>query len=138
MSPEIINLLKRILKAASVWGDMLKSVYDSNADGIVNDSDKLESNTLAQVRANVLTPDYDSGWVEVSYDETKTFTHNLGTRDLLPVIYYRTAVGYAWTLWGCGQTDMGDAWLNSDDVIQVYNHWEVKEIRVMLFKITIV
>lgn len=45
-----MNLLKRMLKEAVKWGDMLKSVYDPNTDGVVVDSDKLEGSTKAQVQ----------------------------------------------------------------------------------------
>ncbi len=47
--PEIVNLLKKILVQVLLWGDMLKSVYDTNANGVVDNSEKLDGNTLAQV-----------------------------------------------------------------------------------------
>jgi len=55
---EIIDVLKKILVQVDKWGDMLKSVYDPNADGVVKDSDKLEGQTLIQVR-NHTAPDSD-------------------------------------------------------------------------------
>jgi len=81
-----------------------------------------------------ISPDYDSGWVAVAFDETYVFTHNLDTMDLLPVIYYRTGAGQAHTLWGCGNTNMGDAWLDTVNSIRVCNNWANKEIRVLLWK----
>jgi len=36
-------------------GDMYKSTYDANSNNIVDNSEKLENNTLAQVRAHTLT-----------------------------------------------------------------------------------
>jgi len=47
---EIIDCLKKILVQAEKFGDMLKSVYDPDADGVVNDSDKLEGSTKTQVQ----------------------------------------------------------------------------------------
>jgi len=41
---------KWIASAGGGGGDMLKSVYDTDDDGVVDDAEKLEGNTLAQVR----------------------------------------------------------------------------------------
>lgn len=51
---EIIDCLKKILVQVDKWGDMLKSVYDPNADGVVVDSDKLEGSTKTQVQDHFL------------------------------------------------------------------------------------
>lgn len=50
MSAEIINLLRRLVKEAKKWGDMKKSIYDANSNDIVDNSEKLENSTKAQVQ----------------------------------------------------------------------------------------
>lgn len=168
---QIVDCLKKIILQVDKWGDMLKSVYDPDADGVVADSDKLEGSTKTQVRDHTpkahtlgshstkghseltgvttsqhhiktvktttlaeIAPDYDSEWVSVAFEAIHTFTHSLNSWDLLPVIYFRTAAGQSCSIWGCGTTVMGDAWLNTANSLQVYNGWANKQVRVLLWK----
>lgn len=52
-------------------GDMVKSTYDSNESGIVDDSEKLGGNTLAQVRAGTTKEDVGLGNVSNDLQATK-------------------------------------------------------------------
>ena len=54
-----IRFSRRLLESKAVAiGDMLKSVYDTNNDGIVDNADKVDNINIPNTIANVLT-DHD-------------------------------------------------------------------------------
>lgn len=81
-------------------GDMLKSVYDSNKDGVVDDSKKLEGETLAQVQdhtpkshthteAQITDLDHDALKIkgvivnDAAIGDQKVLAYDLGTERLI-------------------------------------------------------
>ncbi len=94
-----------------------------------------------------LNPDYDSGWVDayLGTEETITFTHNLGSRDLFVYIYYRMSDPFppipgeeTWThnyvseeevYWIAGDLNEIVVYFNT-----VFNYW-LQEMRVLIWKI---
>jgi len=84
LSAEIINLLRRLVKEAQKWGDMKKSIYDINSNDIVDNSEKLEGSSKAQVQ--------DHNPKSHTHDQyLTTNTHDITTRH--PVSVIKTATG---------------------------------------------
>lgn len=66
-------------------GDMLKSVYDTNDDGTVDDADALEGQTLDQVRAATVEEVTDLTYTFVLGDRFKTKRFNNGSAQTITV-----------------------------------------------------
>ena len=70
-------------------------------------------------RTPVLTPHYDSRWIDVTKNTTYTFSHNLDSKILLVQIYFKTDTGEIFNLSHVGMAEAHNAPTNTDTGITV-------------------
>lgn len=126
-------------------GDFALSTHTHDYSDITNPQSILtEADIIALIKSHALgAPDYDSGWQTIAQGQVLTFTHNLGTMNLIVYVLGKHMYGGFIHQDGYGGLQVqeyghGLDWQANLSIINVrrwYNDLSWKQVRVLIWKL---